>query len=137
MSDADAESFDSEFYSRLWDQLREIFPNCPFSIDCIKNLDELDAVFSEEPVIFIYDDRARSCNYYYHGFSESELAHMRNYTTVRARNNEPITYRQVIQAMIDDPHYHNDIVASDDHHFLEGFDKSPNSDIQFSPSFGS
>jgi hypothetical protein len=44
-----AESFDSDFYDQLHE---EIFPNCPFSISCIKNLDELDAVFSEESVIF-------------------------------------------------------------------------------------
>jgi hypothetical protein len=94
-------------------------------------------VFSEESVIFIYDDRANSNNFYYSGLSDNELAQFKNYTMVRAKNDEPITYRQVIQAIIDDPHYRNDIVASDNHRFLEGFDKSNNSDIQFSPFFGS
>jgi hypothetical protein len=38
MNDGDDESFDSDLYSRLQDQLDEIFPNCPFVIDCIKSL---------------------------------------------------------------------------------------------------
>jgi hypothetical protein len=52
---------------------------------------------------FIYDDRAHTYNYCYHGLSENDLAEFRNYTMVKAKSNEPITYRQVIQAMIDDP----------------------------------
>ena len=134
MSDGE-ESY--EWLAQLEEQLREIFPNCPFSIDFLKHIDELDEVFSDESVVFIYDNRISKHNYYYSNLSDDELAELKNYTIVKAKNNEPITYRQVIQAMIDDPHYHDDIVASDDHRFLEGFDKSTNSDIQFYTSFGS
>jgi hypothetical protein len=37
-------------------------------------------------VIFIYDDRANSNNFYYSGLSDNELAQLKNYTMVRAKN---------------------------------------------------
>jgi len=39
--------------------------------------------------------------------------------------------------MINDKHYHNEIILEDGHHFLEGFDKSSNSDIEYTCFFGS
>ena len=60
-----------------------------------------------------------------------------NYTKVTASNGTSITYKDVIEAMINDQHYHSDIVRDDPHNFLEGFDKSKHSDIQFTPCFGS
>ena len=51
--------------------------------------------------------------------------------------NEYITVRQIINAMIDDAHYHDEFVKHDPHCFLESFDKSNNLSIQFSCFFGS
>ena len=49
----------------MFEELDKQFPNCPFIIACIDNLQELDDVFTYEPVIFIYDGRVNEHNYYY------------------------------------------------------------------------
>jgi hypothetical protein len=58
-----------------------------------------------------------------------ELNQYNNYTRVFSKNGKYITIRDIINAMISDKHYHNEYVAQDPHRFLEGFDKSKNSNI--------
>jgi hypothetical protein len=61
----------------------------------------LDKVFSYEKVIFILDDRADENNYYYDDIPIELLPSYRNYTKVEAKDG-CITYKDVIQAMIND-----------------------------------
>ena len=124
-------------YDELIEQLDKIFPNAPFSISCFDSIDELHDVFSEEKIFFIYDNRANPDYYYYSELTEGELMQFNNYTKVTAPNGTSITFKDVIEAMINDQHYHSDIFRDDPHNFLEGFDKSKHSDIQFTPCFGS
>ena len=121
----------------LLEQLDEIFPNPPFSISCFDDISEIHDKLCDETVIFIYDDRASSDNYYYEGFTEEELSKLRNYTKVTASNNKCVTYKDVIDLMISDPHYHNEMIMQDPHRFLEGFIKSKTSHIQYSCIWGS
>ena len=116
----------------LLEQLDEIFPNPPFSISCFDDISEIHDELCDETVIFIYDDRASSDDYYYEGFTEEELSKVRNYTEVIASSNNHICYKDVIDSMINDPHYHNEIIMQDPHRFLEGFIKSKASHIQYS-----
>ena len=120
-------------YDRLYDELDTIFPRCPFVISCVDTIDELDKVFINEKVIFIYDNRPLY-NYYYDGVENPQQYH--NYTLIIATG-EYITLRDIIDGMINDSHYHRNMVKHDPHRFLEGFDKSSKSNIQYTASFGS
>ena len=121
----------------LLEQLDEIFPDSPFDISCFDDISEIHDKLCDETVIFIYDDRASSDNYYYEGFTEEELSKLRNYTKVTASNNKYVTYKDAMDSMINDPHYHNEIIMQDPHRFLEGFIKSKTSHIQYSCIWGS
>lgn len=41
---------------------------------------------------------------------------------IQSKNNK-ITLRRILNRMINNKHYSNEVVIHDDHHFLEGFDK--------------
>lgn len=118
---SDSDSDDSKDYEMLFNALYHEFPHCPFSISCIRDINELDAPFTTERTIFIFDGRASPDNYYYDGIPDSFLNLCRHFLKVESLNNNPITLRQVIQTMTDDEHYNNDIVRGDPHIFLEGF----------------
>ncbi len=121
----------------IWDELDKLFPNCPFDISCIKYIRELNDVFTTEPVIFIHDDRASPYNSYYDKMSQRERSRYVHYLKIERINNRPITLRQVIEAMVNDAHYHEEVVMTDPHRFLEGFDKCSKTGIQWSCFFGS
>ena len=122
-------SSEADSYHELQLQLHEIFPSCPFHIDCIKDIDELDTVFSLEMVILIYDDRLnhhKYCNVSDMTVSEKNKA--RHYTVVKSMNNRPITLRQVLNTMIKDKHYNSRIIEKRfSHYFLEKFIRHVNS----------
>ena len=80
---------------------------------------------------FLCVNRAHPDNYYFSELTEGELMQFNNYTKVIASNGTSVTYKDVIEAMINDQHYHSDIIRDDPHNCLEGFDKSKHSDIQF------
>jgi hypothetical protein len=122
-------------YEQLQAELYKQFPNSPFDIDCIKNLKELDEPFTQHAGIIIKDDRASPNNYYYDGLQEEERKQYINYMGI-SKTNTPIALRQVLNAMISNPHYNNDIVKNDFHCILEGFDISSNG-IVFTPFFAS
>ena len=120
----------------LIDELDKQFPNAPFNISCIDNLEELDSVFTFEPVIFIHDGRAKEHNYYYENidsFTKSKYIH---YLKIEAKD-EYITLRQIINEMINDAHYHDTFVKGDPHNLLEGFDQLCKLSIQYTCFFGS
>lgn len=129
------EDLDELKYNKLFKDLDEIFPNCPFSISCIDDIMELDEVFTKEKIIIIKDDRASQWNYYYSNIDKNELSHYVNYLVVKQKNNKPITLRQVLTEMSNSLHYNDDIISGDFHNFLEGFNKT--TDIQYVASFGS
>ena len=118
------DTVDEKNYEKLYEELDKTFPKTPFSISCVDYLHKLDEVFTEQNMIIIVDDRAKSW-------------HVWNYTVVKKVNDNPITMRQVIQAMIDDKHYWNEVVLRDCHVFLEGFDKRDRSEIEYVAYFGS
>ena len=129
------EDLDELKYNKLYKDLDEIFPNCPFSISCIDDIMELDEVFTKEKTIIIKDNRASQWNYYYSNIDKNELSQYVNYLVVKQKNNKPITLRQVLTEMSNSVHYNDDIISEDFHNFLEGFDKT--TDIQYVAYFGS
>lgn len=125
---------DEEYYEKLFELTDLEFPDCPFSISLGReDLLNLDEPFTEEPVIFIKDDRTNS--YYYDNLTQSEKNEYINYTKVEQIDAKPITLRQVLNSMSEDPHYRIPAVIEDDHRFLEFFDKK--TDIQYEMFFGS
>jgi len=117
-----ASSATDDEYEELQYLLNRQFPKCPFNIDCVRDLEELDTIFSNELVILIYDDRL---NQRYSDFSEmsaSQKNRLRHYTVVKSMNNEPITLRQVLNTMIKDRHYSSRIIERYfKHYYLEKF----------------
>ena len=102
----------------LWRQ----FPNCPFEIDCLKEVDwnrEMDRMFVRRKCVAIFDDRADG--WYYDDVPDKDKYY--HYTVVDAERGRYITLRDILKAMIADPHYHDNIVRGDCHRFLESFDR--------------
>jgi hypothetical protein len=124
-------------YDTLLDELDEAFPECPFNISCVKSIEELDDTFTLEPVIFIHDDRANEHNWYYEKMTHEERNEYKHFLKVERQNGEPITLRQILTAMANDKHYNDEVVKSDPHCFLESFDKSSKSNIQYTMFWGS
>jgi len=117
-----ASSATDDEYEELQYLLNRQFPKCPFNIDCVRDLEELDTIFSNELVILIYDDRL---NQRYSDFSEMSVPQknkLRHYTVVKSMNNEPITLRQVLNTMIKDRHYSSRIIERYfKHYYVEKF----------------
>ena len=131
------EEFNEIDYSKLMEQLALEFPDCPFDISCIDNIEELDETFTEERVIIIKDDRANHWKFWFDNITEQEAVGHINYTVVKAPYNGNITLRTIIQTMINDKHYHNEVVIENGPHILEEFDKPNNSDIEYTCFWGS
>ena len=129
------EDLDEVKYNKLFKDLDEIFPSCPFCISCIDDIMELDEIFTKEKTIIIKDNRASQWNYYYSNIDKNELSQYVNYLVVKQKNNKPIKLRQVLTEMSNSLHYNDTIISGDFHNFLEGFDKT--TDIQYVASFGS
>ena len=127
--------FDEKKHNEINEQLDSIFPNCPFVISCIDDINELDNPFTNEKNIIIKDNRASDSNYYYSNLSKNELSQYVDYLVITQKNNKPITLRQIITEMSNSPHYNEDIITGDFHCFLDGFDKT--TDIEYPASFGS
>lgn len=131
----DSES-DDEF-CELMEEIDKQFQGYPFTISCIKHIEELDEVFTLEPVIFIHDDRANKFNYYYQDMSDEERNVYNHFLKVERIDNKPITLRQVLDEMSNEPHYYDEVVIGDPHCFLELFELSKHSNIQYSMYWGS
>ena len=117
-----ASSESEDEYEELLYLLNRQFPKCPFNIDCIRKLEELDTIFSNELVILIYDDRLSQRYYNLSEMSESQRNKLRHYTVVKSMNDEPIRLRQVLNTMIKDKHYHSRAIEKHfGHYYLEKF----------------
>jgi hypothetical protein len=102
--------------------LQTQFPRCPFHIDCVRDISELDTVFCTDKVILIYDDRLNQKYHNFHDMTISEKNKLRHYTVVKSMGNKPITLRQVLNTMIKDRHYNSRIIEKHfKHYFLEKF----------------
>ncbi len=135
----DEDLFDNmqcDYTKEFFDEIERQFPTAPFAICFLDSLGELDEKFTDEQVIFIYDNRADSYEWSEEQIPEAERCSHRNYTKVCPSNKVFITLRDVINAMIADKHYHHDIVKDEDGEwgrYLQGFTKSEHSNIQYSP----
>jgi len=126
-------------WDKLFEDIDQEFPRTPFDISCINDIHELDDEFCSDNAVIIVDDRAK----YWYCFGRKDFEDDRdvskyiNYTVVRRVDDEPITLRQVIQAMIDDKHYWDTEVQKDNHRFLEGFDRRSHNGIEWVAFWGS
>ena len=131
------QEYDPDYADSLEDDIHNSFPNAPFVIACIDNMAELEDNFSGEKVVIIYDGRAHRSNYHYDDIPDDELSSYNNYTRVSSTNGKYITLRDVLNALYNDSHYRREKVADDPHQFLEGFEKSKQSNIQYEIIWGS
>lgn len=118
-------------YDELFERLNSILEdeelgNLPFSVDLFDIGDdirkELNEPFTDKEVIIIKDRRTQF-------WDENELPH---YLTIKKKNNNPITLKQILLEMGNDTHYQT---INTDHVFLEGFDTK--NGYQYTTSFGS
>lgn len=86
-----------EEYQKLSNELDKEFPNSPFIINCIENLDELNKVYFNSEYIYIGDSRYENKDTW------------NSYVKVQNYYNNFITVRDIIQSMIDSEHYKNNI----------------------------
>ena len=100
------------------------FPDCPFNLDCFDDVNMLDYKFTDEVFILIYDDRLNYLDGDFIHMTELEKNTLRHYTMVKAIDNKPITYRQVINTMIQDKYYSSKkTLKMFGHYYLEKFEK--------------
>ena len=139
MSTEDADSFDEEDYEKLTEELNLQFPDTPFCVNLFtkfKDICELDEPFTSEPLIFICDDRIHKYNYYYSEWPEEKINELYDYLLIKSESIEkPITLRQILNEMIKSPHYNDECIRGDDHHFLVGLEKRNENSIQYYASF--
>lgn len=119
------------------EELNKLYPNSPFCISCIDFIEDLYKPFTDEKTIIIKDDRASEYNYYYREFKKEDLAQYNDYLVIHQKDKKKITLNQILIEMINSKHYNKDTIREDDHWFLEGFDKSKNSNIEYVSVFGS
>ena len=120
---------------RFEQKLERQFPNCPFHISCLRCFCVLDRMFVRKKTVIIYDDRAA---YDWYFDEEDTVREMRSlyrrkssylhYTVVHSPGWRYITPRDILCAMIADPHYSADIVRCNPHSFLDGFDRVQDND---------
>ena len=91
-------------------------------------MNKLDKMFIKRKTVIIYDDRAEDDGYFDQAEVREEIRrsrrhrwHFLNYTIVKSERGGYITLRDMLEAMIDDPHYHQGIVRRNPHRFLESF----------------
>ena len=133
----DNDYLDSDTYEELNNLIDIEFPNAPFSISLEMNeIKKLDHPFTSLDKIIILDGRISNSNYYYADVYENILNELNDELVVKSIDNNPITLRQVLNAMINDTHYNKAVICRDDHRFLEGFESTENPSI-FISFFGS
>jgi hypothetical protein len=123
-------------WNTLFQEIDEKFEDfeMPFTVSCIDKIEDLDAKFSDEPVIIIRDNRNES--FVFDNLDDEERGELLNFTVIFKKENKPfIDLEDVIVGMCGDAHYFNELILQDNHIFLEGFDQD--SKIQYTASFGS
>ena len=104
--------------------LKNEFPDCPFNLDCFNDVNMLDYKFTDEVFMLVYDDRLNYVNSNFENMSEIEKINLRHYTLIQAKNNNPITLRQIINAMIKQRYYSSQKIQKlFGHYYLEKFEQ--------------
>ena len=120
-SESQSESSDS-FEAEL--ELKDEFPDCPFNLDCFNDVNTLDYKFTDEVFMLVYDDRLNYVNSNFENMTEIEKINLRHYTLIQAKNNNPITLRQIINAMIKQRYYSSQKIQKlFGHYYLEKFEQ--------------
>ncbi len=96
----------NDWFKQYCNLRREEIPNCPFTIELdVDELIKLDAPFTDEPEIFIRDDRSRKCGWkddyvpdYVSNLHDTNIS-------VKQIDNKPITLRQILEKMAKTPEY--------------------------------
>ncbi len=116
--------------------IEDEFSNLPFTV-CLDDdeLLELDEPFTDEPVIFIRDNRASEHSYMWHDIDELERNRYNSNFRVKRQGDKPITLRQIINEMGRVAEYKLINEAGEEHRFFEGLEKR--SPIQYLAFFGS
>ena len=116
--------------------LEQEFPNIPFQI-CLAHTEliSLDEPFTDEPVVFVKDDRACKYSYYWKLWPELERNRYNTNIKISKKGDNPITLRQIILEMAATDEYQMVADAGDNHIFLEWL--QPRTPIQYAAWFGS
>ena len=105
--------------------MQDVFPDCPFNLDCFNDVNMLVYKFTDEIFILVYDDdRLNYVNSNYEHMTEIEKINSRHYTLIQVKNNDPITLRQVINTMIKQKYYSSQKIQKlFGHYYLEKFEQ--------------
>ena len=129
-SDVSAISLFSESQSESSDNfeaelaLKDEFPDCPFNLDCFNDVNTLDYKFTDEVFMLVYDDRLNYVNSNFENMTEIEKINLRHYTLIQVKDNNPITLRQIINAMIKQRYYSSQKIQKlFGHYYLEKFEQ--------------
>jgi len=82
---------------------------------------KMNQKFTDELTVLVKDDRSTRGNYYWSGCDAEEQQQFINYTTVKGTRDKPITLRNIIEAISEDPHYDLQSVREQDHNFAESY----------------
>ena len=120
-SESQSESSDN-FEAEL--ELKDEFPDCPFNLDCFNDVNMLDYKFTDEVFMLVYDDRLNYVNSNFENMTEIEKINLRHYTLIQVKDNNPITLRQIINAMIKQRYYSSQKIQKlFGHYYLEKFEQ--------------
>lgn len=120
-SESQSESSDN-FEAEL--ELKDEFPDCPFNLDCFNDVNTLDYKFTDEVFMLVYDDRLNYVNSNFENMTEIEKINLRHYTLIQVKDNNPITLRQIINAMIKQRYYSSQKIQKlFGHYYLEKFEQ--------------
>ena len=120
---SEAESYSSVLAVAELD-MQDIFPDCPFNLDCFNDVNMLDYKFTDESFVLVYDDRLNSINSKFEKMCEIEKSILRRYTLIQSKHNDPITLRQIINTMIKQRYYSSENIQKlFGHYYLEKFEQ--------------
>ena len=104
--------------------IKDEFPDCLFNLDCFNDVNMLDYKFTDAVFMLVYDDRLNYVNSNFEKMTEIEKINLRHYTLIQAKNNQPITLRQIINSMIKQRHYSSQKIQKlFGHYYLEKFEQ--------------
>ena len=104
--------------------MQDVFPDCPFNLDCFNDANMLDYKFTDEIFILVYDDRLNYVNGNFENMTEIEKINLRHYTLIQSKHNDPITLRQIINTMMKQRYYSSQKIQKlFGHYYLEKFEQ--------------
>ena len=117
---------EADKYDQLNTQLDLLFPDAKFSICCVESIEDLNKLIDGENEIIILKI-TKNCYCFSNCPTPNEYINVK-----RKSNTNSITIRDCIETLIE-----YNFNPECNHMFLEGFDKTKLSSIQYEPSFGS